>query len=57
MANEKRLNRDIGLKPRSVGNLPPEKLAQILGSIYTEKTVAELMEKLCDNGGGKENDL
>lgn len=42
------MRRDVGLKPRTTGDLPPEKLEQILGRIYSEETVAELMEKLCN---------
>ena len=41
------MNRDFSLKPRQTGDLPPEKLEQILGRIYTEETVEELMKKLC----------
>lgn len=55
MANEKRLMRDVGLKPRTTGDLPPEKLEQILGRIYPEETVEELMEKLCDRNGGADD--
>lgn len=56
MATEKRMRRDIGLKPRKTGDLPPEKLEQILGRIYPEDTVKELMDKLCDKDGGTEDD-
>ena len=55
MANEKRLMRDVGLKPRTTGDLPPDKLEQILGRIYPEETVEELMEKLCDRNGGADD--
>lgn len=41
------MKRDFSLKPRTTGDLPPEKLEQILGRIYPEETVKELMEKLC----------
>jgi hypothetical protein len=37
------------MKPRQTGDLPPEKLEQILGRIYPEDTVAELMKKLCND--------
>lgn len=50
------MKRDVGLKPRETGNLPPEKLAQILGGIYPEETVGELMEKLCDMDGERKTD-
>lgn len=43
----KTMKRDFSLKPRTTGDLPPEKLEQILGRIYPEETVAELMDKLC----------
>ena len=42
------IKRDFNLKPRTTGCLPPEKLEQILGRIYPEETVADLMDKLCD---------
>lgn len=48
--------RNVGLKPRKTGDLPPEKLAQVLGTIYPEETVVELMEKLCDMDGERKND-
>lgn len=51
------MKRDVGLKPRKTGDLPPEKLAQILGTIYPGETVGELMDKLCDmDGERKDND-
>ena len=61
MANEKRLNRDVGLKPRETGKFTPEKLERILGRIYTEETTAELMDKLMRGNsakmdGGKDNE-
>ena len=56
MATEKRLKRDIGLKPRKTGDLPPERLAQILGGIYPEGTVTEIMEKLFYVNGGTEDE-
>lgn len=37
---------DIELKPRESGNLPPEKLAEVMGQIWPEETVKELMNKL-----------
>lgn len=55
MSAEKRLHRDVGLKPRTCGDLPPEKLEQILSKIYSEETVTELMSKLCDIDGGSED--
>ena len=55
MASEKRLKRDVGLKPRTTGDLPAEKLRNILGRIYPEETVAELMDRLCDKEGGNED--
>lgn len=39
------MRRNIGLKPREKGNLPPEKLRDILSRIYTEETVENLMER------------
>ena len=45
------MKRDFSLKPRTTGNLPPEKLEQILGQIYPEETVVELMDKLSDTDG------
>lgn len=42
------MKHNVGLKPRKTGTLPPEKLAQVLGTIYPEETVVELLEKLCD---------
>lgn len=45
------MKRDFSLKPRTTGDLPPEKLEQILGQIYSEETVVELMEKLCGTDG------
>ena len=55
METKKRNRRDVGLKPRKTGDLPPEKLEQILGRIYPEDTVKELMDKLCDMDGGTED--
>ena len=49
------MKRDFSLKPRTTGDLPPEKLEQILGRIYPEETVAELMDKLCDKSGEAED--
>lgn len=49
------MKRDFSLKPRTSGDLPPEKLELILGRIYPEETVKELMEKLCDKDGGAED--
>ena len=46
------MKRDFSLKPRITGDLPPEKLEQILGRIYPAETVVELMKKLCDKDGG-----
>ena len=45
------MKRDLSLKPRTTGSLPPEKLEQILGQIYTEETVDDLMDKLCGTDG------
>jgi hypothetical protein len=53
MAAEKRFPRNVGLKPRKSGDLPPEKLKQILSSIYPEETADELMEKLCKTSEGE----
>lgn len=50
------MKRDFSLKPRTTGDLPPEKLEEILGRIYPEETVAELMGKLCDTGGERRTD-
>lgn len=47
------IKRDVGLKPREEGDLPPEKLASILGRIYPEEVVDELMEALCPAGERK----
>lgn len=44
---EQKMKRDFSLKPRTTGDLPTEKLEQILGRIYPAETVTELMEKLC----------
>ncbi len=49
------MKRDFSLQPRTTGDLPPEKLEQILGRIYPEETVGELMKKLCDKDGGEDN--
>ena len=38
--------RDVGLKPRGCGNLPPEKLLEILRGIYPKETADELFLKL-----------
>lgn len=43
------MKRDVSLRPRTTGDLPPEKLEQILGKIYQAETVKELMERLCGN--------
>ena len=40
------MKRDFTLKPRTFGDLPPEKLEQILSRIYTEETVDKLMDRL-----------
>ena len=50
------IKRDISLKPRKTGSLPPEKLEQILNGIYPEETVGELMEKLCNTDGERNED-
>lgn len=42
------MKRDIGLKPREEGNLPPEKLRDILSRIYPEETVEELMDRFVE---------
>ncbi len=42
------MKRDIGLKPRETGNLPPEKLRDILSRIYPEETVEELMDRFVE---------
>lgn len=42
------MKRDVGLKPRETGNLPPEKLREILGRIYPEEVADELMERFAD---------
>ena len=47
------IKRDVGLKPREEGDLPPEKLASILGRIYPEEVVDELMESLFPAGERK----
>lgn len=51
------MRRDFSLKPRTTGDLPAEKLEQILSRIYPEETVAELMEKLCDTAKPGEIDF
>lgn len=38
--------RDIKLKPRETGNLPPEKLLEILRGIYPKKIADELFVDL-----------
>lgn len=38
--------RDIKLKPRETGNLPPEKLLEILRGIYPKETADELFADL-----------
>lgn len=38
--------RDIKLKPRKTGNLPPEKLLEILRGIYPKETADELFTDL-----------
>ena len=40
------MKRDVGLKPRETGNMPPEKLREILGGIYSDEVADELMERL-----------
>ena len=40
------MKRNVGLKPRESGNLPPEKLADILNKIYPEKQTEEILEQL-----------
>ena len=40
--------RDFALKPRTTGDLPPEKLEEILSRIYPEETVAELMDRFVE---------
>lgn len=42
----RKLMRDIKLKPREVGNLPPEKLLGILRDIYPKETADELFTDL-----------
>ena len=42
------MKRDIGLKQRETGSLPPEKLRDILSQIYPEETVEELMNKFVE---------
>ena len=42
------MRRNIELKPREVGNLPPEKLRDILSRIYPEETVEELMDRFVE---------
>lgn len=46
MAAEKHIARNAGPKKRKASNLPPEKLKQILDSIYPEEVTNEIMEKL-----------
>lgn len=43
------MKRNLSLKPREIGNLPPEKLHSILSRIYPEETVDELMDHLIKN--------
>ena len=38
--------RDLTIKPRETGNRSPEELRRVLGRIYPEEIVDELMEKL-----------
>ena len=40
------MNRDIGLKPREEGILPPEKLREILGQIYSSDAADVIFERL-----------
>ena len=40
------MKRDVGLKPREEGTLPPEKLREILGRIYGPNEADKLYEKL-----------
>lgn len=56
MSAEKHLARKAGPKKRKAGNLPPEKLKQILNSIYPEETANELMEKLSGTTEGETNE-
>ena len=42
------MSRNIELKPRENGNLPPEKLRDILSRIYPEETVEELMDRFVE---------
>ena len=48
MAGEriKGTRRELGLTPRKPGNLPPEKLREILGGIYPEEIAEDLMDRL-----------
>ena len=48
--------RDVSLKPRKTGDLPREKLEEILGRIYPEEAVAELMENLFGKDKPEENE-
>lgn len=43
------MSRNIELKPRENGNLPPEKLRDILSRIYPEEIVEELMDRFIKN--------
>lgn len=47
--------RDIKLKPRDIGNLPPEKLLEILREIYPKKTADELFADLMGFAPKEEN--
>lgn len=40
------MKRNFDLKRRKSGDLPPEKLQEILSKIYLESTVNELMDRL-----------
>ena len=42
------MRRNIELKPRKKGKLPPEKLRDILSRIYPEEIVEELMDRFVE---------
>ena len=46
------MNRDVGLKPREVGDLPSEKLLEILRGVYPEEIAQGLFQKLQKEADG-----
>lgn len=50
------MKHDFELRRREVGTRPPEELERILGRIYPEETVKELMRKLAEKNEKEEDD-